>query len=140
VTLKKPYLVLVEDDADDRFMMQQAFQDVHFVDHVQFFSSSDIFLTHISQISKEANLPSLIVLDFNMPVINGGELLLKLKKNERLQHIPVVLYSTGMRSILKETLLASGATECFEKGMEYHELLRLAKTLRLMAEGGTVVY
>jgi CheY-like chemotaxis protein len=140
VTLRNPYIVLVEDDADDRFMMHQAFQDVHFADHVQFFSSSDIFLSHISQLQDKSAFPSLIVLDFNMPVINGGELLLHLKKHEKLKHIPVVLYSTGMRPILKDTLLASGASECFEKGMEYQELLRLAKTLRLMAEGGMVVY
>ena len=130
----------MEDDADDRFMMQQAFVDNHFAEQVHFFSSSDIFLSHIKQIKDPDQLPNLIVLDFNMPIINGGELLLLLKKESHLHHIPVVLYSTGMRPILRDTLLASGATECFEKGMEYHELYQLAKTLRLMAEGDGIIY
>jgi CheY-like chemotaxis protein len=130
----------VEDDADDRFMMQQAFVDNCFAEQVQFFSSSDVFLSHIRKIEDPGKLPNLIVLDFNMPIINGGELLLLLKKENHLHHIPVVLYSTGMRAILRETMLASGATECFEKGMEYHELYQLAKTLRLMAEGDGIVY
>lgn len=137
---KTPYIFLVEDDADDRFMMQQAFADANFANSVQMFSSSEFFLSYISTITDESNLPTLFVLDFNMPIINGGELLVKLKQLDRLKEIPVVLYSTGMRPILKETLIANGAKDCFEKALDYKDLCRQAKTLRLLAEGGTVVY
>jgi CheY-like chemotaxis protein len=140
VKTKTPYIFLVEDDADDRFMMQQAFADVNFADQVRMYSSSEFFLNHISAITDENELPTLFVLDFNMPVINGGELLVKLKQQDALKEIPVVLYSTGMRSILKETLIATGAKDCFEKALDYKDLCRLAKTLRLLAEGNEVVY
>ena len=137
---KSPYIYLVEDDADDRFMMQQAFADVNFADRVRMFSSSEFFLNYIISVTNTIELPTLFVLDFNMPVINGGELLIKLKQHEVLKSIPVVLYSTGMRPILKETLIASGAVDCFEKALDYIELCKQAKTFRLMAEGSEVVY
>jgi CheY-like chemotaxis protein len=137
---KPPYIFLIEDDADDRFMMQQAFAEVNFASQVRMFSSSDFFITYISSITDVSELPTLFVLDFNMPVLNGGDLLLRLKQHELLKSIPVVLYSTGMRPILKETLIASGASECFEKASDYNELCKLVKTLRMMAEGSEVVY
>jgi CheY-like chemotaxis protein len=140
VKTKTPFIFLVEDDADDRFMMQQAFVDVNFADHVRMFPSSEFFLNHINFNTDIVELPTLFVLDFNMPVINGGELLLKLKRHELLKEIPVVLYSTGMRPILKETLIAAGALDCFEKALDYNELCRLAKTFRMLAEGNEVVW
>jgi CheY-like chemotaxis protein len=137
---KPPYIFLVEDDADDRFIMQQAFADINFADHVRIFPSSEFFLNVITSITNDRELPSLIVLDFNMPIINGGELLKRLKQNDALKSIPVVLYSTGMRAILKETMVAAGALDCFEKALEYTELCKMVKTLRLIAEGYEVVY
>jgi CheY-like chemotaxis protein len=130
----------VEDDADDRFMMQQAFAELNFASQVRVFSSSDYFLNYITAIKDVSELPTLFVLDFNMPILNGGELLVRLKQHELLKSIPVVLYSTGMRAILKETLIATGAAECFEKASDFNELCKLAKTLRMMAEGSEVVY
>ena len=137
---KPPYIYLVEEDADDRFMMQQAFADVNFADQLSMFHSSELFLNYILSVTDLSEIPSLFVLDFNMPVINGGELLLKLKQHKLLKQIPVVLYSTGMRPILKETLIASGAVDCFEKALDYGELCKQAKIFRLMAEGSKVVY
>lgn len=40
---KPPYISLVEDDADDRFIMQQAFAEVNFADRVRMFPGSDFF-------------------------------------------------------------------------------------------------
>ena len=128
------HIFLVEDDADDRHLMEEAFRDAGFEQHVKMFSTSDGFLKEITAIIDPSSLPSLIVLDFNMPGINGGELLVHLKENATLKHIPVVIYSTGMRPILREILLSSGALECFEKGMEYHDFCRLAKTFRQLVE------
>lgn len=137
---KPPYIFLVEDDADDRFMMQQAFAEVNFSDRVRMFPGSEFFLNTVISPSIINELPTLFVLDFNMPVINGGELLIKLKQIDVVKQVPVVLYSTGMRSILKETLIAAGALDCFEKGLDFKDRCKLAKTLRLLAEGHEVVY
>jgi len=137
---KPPYVYLVEDDADDRFMMQQAFAEMNFSNQLKMFNSSELFLSYTTSVTDPTCLPSLFVLDFNMPVINGGELLLKLKQHDLLKTIPVVLYSTGMRTILKETLIAAGALDCFEKASDYHELCKQAQTFRLIAEGNGVLY
>jgi CheY-like chemotaxis protein len=40
-------------------------------------------------------LPELIFLDINMPRMNGLQFLVEMKKNKRLAHIPVIVYSTS---------------------------------------------
>lgn len=129
-------IYLVEDDADDRFVMQQAFAEAGHGGSLRVFSSSESFLRTLIQPGTPR--PSLIVLDFNMPIINGGELLLRLKLIEEIRDIPVVVYSTGMRALLKETLLAYGAAACFEKGMAYSDFLKFATALVGLAGNASV--
>ena len=119
-------ILLVEDDADDRYIMHQAFQELDFIDDVKMFSSGDELMSYMNRISPPA-FPELIVLDYNMPALNGGELSLWLKKHPDFRHIPVVLYSTGISPRLQQDLLNAGVLECFNKGMEYSDVLALAE-------------
>ena len=120
-------ILLVEDDADDRYIMHQAFQELSFGDEVKMFSSGEELNTYLQHLSPSA-FPELIVLDYNMPALNGAELAIQLKKQPGYKAIPVVLYSTGMSPKMKRDLLASGVLHCYEKGMEYRDVLKLAGT------------
>ncbi|GAA4339166.1 response regulator [Flaviaesturariibacter amylovorans] len=129
----KPLIYIVEDDADDRHLFKQAFAAIPGC-QATIFASSDQFYRHMLSIGNPDHLPTLIVLDFNMPIINGGELLLRLKREESLQAIPVVVYSTGMLPILEETLRSYGAYACFVKSIDYREMEAMAGTLYVMAQ------
>jgi CheY-like chemotaxis protein len=119
-------ILLVEDDADDRYIMHQAFEELAFQEDVRMFSSGDQLLYYLEQLNP-ASFPELIVLDYNMPALNGAELALHLKKSEIFRSIPVVLYSTGMSPKMQQELLASGVLQCYDKGMEYKDVLQLAE-------------
>jgi CheY-like chemotaxis protein len=119
-------ILLVEDDADDRYIMHQAFHELDFTEEVKMFSSGEELNTYLHHLSPSA-FPELIVLDYNMPALNGGELALSLKKNPEFCHIPVVLYSTGISPRMQQELMQSGVLQCYNKGMEYAEVLALAE-------------
>ena len=71
--------------------------------------------------SGNSELPSLVILDYNMPGRNGYQVLLSLKNDSETKNIPVVMYSTSMSDILREQLSAAGALECFSKPSSEHE-------------------
>lgn len=119
-------ILLVEDDADDRYIMHQAFEELSFGDDIKMFSSGEELNKYLSLLSPNC-FPELIVLDYNMPALNGGELALHLKKQPLFQNIPVVLYSTGMSPKTQQNLIASGVLNCYEKGMEFQQVLELAQ-------------
>jgi CheY-like chemotaxis protein len=120
-------ILLVEDDADDRYIMHQAFEELSFTDEVKMFAAGEELNAYLSRLSPTA-FPDLIVLDYNMPALNGAELAHALKKDPVLRTIPVVLYSTGMSPKMQRDLMASGVLYCYEKGMEYGEVLQLARS------------
>ncbi|RYZ20928.1 MAG: response regulator [Chitinophagaceae bacterium] len=129
---RKPIIYFVEDDADDRALLRQAFHRIPGCS-LQLFASSEQFYRHMLSLDTEAQLPTLIVLDFNMPIINGGELLLRLKREEHLREIPVAVYSTGMLPILEETLRSYGASHCFVKATDYAGMEKMAQELLQLA-------
>ena len=108
-------VLLAEDDADD----QMLFYD--FLHH-----RTDIFLMPIAEngeevlqalkaISHEEQLPSFIILDQNMPRLNGLQTLEILKGDIRYTHIPVMVYSTYTDQQLIKDATAMGATKVVAK-------------------------
>ncbi|RYZ29402.1 MAG: response regulator [Chitinophagaceae bacterium] len=131
-------ILLVEDDADDRYIMHLAFTELSYTEQVKVFNSGDDILRYLHNLPHSDLYPSLLVIDFNMPGMNGGELLMRLKMDDMLQDIPVAMYSTGMRN-LEQKLKTLGADYCFEKGNQIGEVYALAEKLKSIVDGNEVV-
>jgi CheY-like chemotaxis protein len=76
-----------------------------------------------------ANLPSLIILDFNMPLLNGLEVLVKMRREEKFTHIPKVIYSTSDTSFHMEMCLQAGAKQYFVKPVDRNDLVAIARQM-----------
>lgn len=126
-------ILLVEDDADDRYIMHLAFTELAYTEQVKVFNSGEDILKYLHNLPHSDLYPSLLVLDYNMPGMNGGEVLMRLKMDEELCGIPVAMYSTGMRQ-MEQKLKALGAAYCFEKGHQITEVHKLAQQLKNIVE------
>jgi len=85
--------LLVDDDQDDQEIFNLALVDSGLKMKCVVSSSAVEALAMLKQ--EQYALPDYIFLDLNMPRINGMQFLTEVKKNSRLQNIPVVIYSTS---------------------------------------------
>ena len=87
--------LLVDDDPDDLMLLKEA---VHSVDNsVRFAEARDgiAALNYLKDIKNPDLLPGLIVLDINMPVLNGRELLAIIKSENQLKRLKVIVFTTS---------------------------------------------
>jgi CheY-like chemotaxis protein len=118
----KPSLIyLVDDDEDDRFFAKLTFQR-HFSDSkLVCFEGGEELLTHIGQTPPEP-LPDLILLDLNMPRINGFDTLAAVKKQDAWKGVPVAILTTSSEPIDKAKSEALGACAFLTKPATYEML------------------
>lgn len=88
----KALIMIVDDDADDRFFFRRA---VKIINPPNECMEATDGVDALEQLKAAAVLPDYIFLDLNMPRMDGRACLAALKKDSRLKHIPVVIYSTS---------------------------------------------
>jgi CheY-like chemotaxis protein len=126
-------IIAVEDDADDRMLLDEAFKEIKYEADVKKLADGDLLFDYLGKIDKEL-YPSLIILDNSLPKKTAMDILLQLKENVDYRHIPVVIYSTLVSPLVKEQLLAAGAFACLKKGDAMQEIVETAKWFRQIAE------
>lgn len=99
---KIPIAILIcDDDEDDRMLTRQALEDAHISNSIRFVEDGEQLLDYLYQRGKfsgetgEAPRPGLILLDLNMPKLDGREALKTIKEDPSLRDIPVVVLSTS---------------------------------------------
>ena len=99
---KIPIIILVcDDDEDDRMLTQQALEDAHISNTICFVKDGEQLLDYLYQRGQyagetgKAPRPGLILLDLNMPKVDGREALKTIKGDPSLREIPIVVLSTS---------------------------------------------
>ena len=126
-------ILVVDDDADDRLFIDEAFKEIGYEAEVKKFLDGKALLHYLEAI-EPALYPSLIVLDNTLPALEASDILSILKQNASYKQIPVVIYTTLLSPSKKEQLLAMGAFACFEKGTSMEEIVKVASELKKLAE------
>jgi CheY-like chemotaxis protein len=88
-------ILLVDDDPDDVFILSDAFKTMDPSCEIIEAYDGDAALQLLEELGKRNVVPDLIVLDINMPVLDGRELLKILKTNASYKEVPVVVYTTS---------------------------------------------
>src|SRR5690348_5422985 len=90
----KRRILYVDDDHDDFQLLQKAFHDVDV--NVELINVSNGYDTiKFLQDSDEESFPSLILMDINMPVMDGRETARLIQIDDKFKRIPVVFFSTS---------------------------------------------
>ena len=128
-------ILLVEDDPGDVFLLREFLTELPFevqLDVAENGLQAMAYLRHEPPFA-EAPLPDLILLDLNMPKMDGEELLRRMAANDALRRIPVVVVSTDRTASRIHQMLALGATgyvsKPFTPEMMREELERILSTV-----------
>lgn len=107
---KAKRFLLADDDSDDREMFAEALAaiDPAIICHVAEDGKQALHLLN----NKEIDTPDVLFVDINMPVMNGWELLTRLKKDGNYKHVPVIIYTTSSVERDKQIAMDLGAL-CF---------------------------
>lgn len=95
--MQSRYIIFADDDADDLELITGFFKQYNRNINVLEFKDGKEVLKFLDDFALNVT-PVLIVLDINMPRLNGRETLTAIRKNPKYQYIPVVVYSTSISS------------------------------------------
>lgn len=131
---KRPITILMaDDDPDDRELTEDAFREVRFANDLRFARDGRDLLDYLTRSNgytpENAPMPGLILLDLNMPRMDGREALTAIKLDPKLKCIPVVVLTT---SEADEDIVRSyelGASSYIPKPVTFIGLVNAMKTL-----------
>ena len=129
-------ILLVEDNASDEKLTVMAFKNCGVANEIVVMRDGAAALDYTFGTGKHAGrdasvLPSVILLDLNLPRIDGLEVLRRLREHDRTKHLPVVVLTSSKEDedILRSYAL--GANAYVRKPVEFSEFVKAASTLGL---------
>ncbi|MFN3529037.1 MAG: response regulator [Bacteroidia bacterium] len=89
-------ILLVEDNEGDILLTTEALEEAKILNEVTVVRDGELAIELLQNaLLKPATLPDLILLDVNLPKKNGHEVLMSIKNNPKLCHIPVIMLTTS---------------------------------------------
>lgn len=119
--LASKFIIVGEDDLDDKDILEELFSSIDSSVKLHFLNNGEK-LVYFLEGAEAKDLPCLILLDYNMPGLNGAEILSSLQNNERLKHIPKMIWSTSNAAIFKNRCLELGACDYLVKPSSIKDL------------------
>ena len=112
-------ILLIEDNPDDAGLISRALKKDNLVKHLMHFRNGELALNYLQ--NENIILPKLIILDLKMPLVDGFDVLSKMKSDERLRIIPIVVLTSSKeyRDIIEAYNL--GANAYLVKPLDYNK-------------------
>ena len=121
--------MIVDDDTDDREIIRDAFMSKHDENCEFIFIENGDKLLEYLQTESNGKLPSVIMLDLNMPGKDGREVLKDIKTNDTYRTIPIVVFTTSSSLRDKQTSYHLGANCFVTKPDTFNKLVELTDSI-----------
>lgn len=123
----KPTIALVEDNADNRLLVQAILDDRY---EVVEYETGQAALDGLAE-----SVPDLVLLDISLPEMDGTEVLRRIRQDPRLASIPVIALTAHAMAGDRERFLGEGFDEYLTKPIVDDTVLLDAIESRLPGEG-----
>ena len=120
-------ILLVEDDQVDVMTVRRALKELHVTNPLVQKENGEEALAHLRDPANTA--PCLILLDLNMPVMNGIEFLRVVKSDEALKKTPVVVLTTSGEQQDKVNSFNFGVAGYMAKPVDYRQFVEVMRSI-----------
>lgn len=129
------HILLVEDNQDDYEAAVRSLKKNHFMNPVQWCQNGQDALDYLYHEGTYVNnadvkTPDLILLDLNMPGVDGRQVLKKLKADPEKRSIPVVILTTSKDSKDVDKCYEIGASTYIQKPVDFDGLTQAIRTMK----------
>ncbi|KIO49128.1 MULTISPECIES: response regulator [unclassified Nitrosospira] len=125
-TTNRPIL-LVEDDQVDTMTVMRALKEIHVTNPVVHLENGEEALLYLQDPASEK--PCIILLDLNMPIMNGIEFLQVVKHNDQLKRIPVIVLTTSEEQQDKMSSFNLGVAGYVVKPVDYRRFVEVMRSI-----------
>lgn len=124
-------ILLVEDNPVDLDLTLRAFKSRKLANPVEIARDGEEALAYIEKWKNGDPVPVVILLDLNLPKVNGLEVLEAIKKHPDFRTIPVVVLTTSSESRDVKTSYLLGANSYIVKPVDFDKFIEVAKQIEL---------
>lgn len=134
--MEKGYILIAEDDEDDQLLLVSAFNEVDNRHELVFVANGIELVEHFRKFDQGiiGQLPSLLIVDLNMPRKNGQEAIKELIDREYFRNFHTVIFSTTGNENEKTRCRELGVNDYVVKPSNYSGLLEVVARFRDLAE------
>jgi len=122
---KQPYIVIADDDEDDQLLVKHAIREIVDAEIESVYNGVEL-LDLLKQQGKfkdrKSGTPDFILLDLNMPMLDGFGVLSRIKVDKILSEIPIYILSTSRMDHDKKRSKELGASGFYTKPILYDQL------------------
>jgi len=120
-------ILLVEDDQVDAMTVRRALKELRVTNRLEHMENGEDALAFLRDLTKDR--PCLILLDLNMPIMNGIEFLQEIKTDAELKCIPVVVLTTSDEQKDKLESFKLGIAGYMRKPVDYQQFVEIIRTI-----------
>jgi len=128
-------VVLVEDDEDYYLLMKEAFDKTGFSDELHWIKDGEEFMNYLdgselSGYSKDDTKSMIVLMDLNMPRMNGFQALEKMKADKRFRQIPVIVLTTSKSEEDITRSYSLGANAFITKPSDFSKIVQMVEGIQ----------
>ncbi len=131
-------ILIAEDDADDRFLIQTAFEEKGFEDKLDFVENGIELMSYLNTAAQKT-IPRIILLDLNMPKKDGREILYELKQHHLFKRIPIIVFTTTKNEKEIRNCYDLGANTYIVKPTSFDGLLSIVEQIHFYWEHAAAI-
>jgi chemotaxis family two-component system response regulator Rcp1 len=130
-------ILLAEDNRGDVLLIQESLREHQIQHKLYVVRDGQEALDYVGRMPDEVPYPDLVLLDLNLPKVDGSTVLSELRQHPESARVPVIVVTSSDSAKDKGRMAQLGISHYFRKPTEYEDYMRLGSIVKQVLEQQT---